>query len=44
MLLLYTVLHAKYTVFIGVTGENMLVNKKYKEVLQSLPVRMNKVR
>ena len=36
MLLLYTVLTARHTVYIGVTGEILLVNKKDKEVLQSL--------
>lgn len=44
ILLLYAVLAAKEAIYVGVTGEALLVNKKYKEMIQPLSYRMRKVK
>ena len=42
-MLLYSILASEETVYIGVTGEALLKNKKHKEFIQPLSVRMKKV-
>ena len=43
ILLLYSVIAARETVYIGVTGDSMLIKKKNREAIQPLSVRMKKV-
>ena len=44
ILLLYTLLAAKETIYVGVTGEALLINKKYKDFIQPQTLRMKNVR
>jgi pantetheine-phosphate adenylyltransferase len=44
ILLLYTMLAAKETIYVGVAGEPLLINKKYKELIQPLALRIKTVR